>query len=279
MQNTYFIDRFFNLDKSESYFMSICLKADGFSVCIQDTEKKLLLLTHEQLREGEGFKTDIVKKAFDAYPIFHTEYKHIYIMISIPEKMLVPEEFFNLKTLADYYGISHSINEGDVLIYHKIEKSHTFIVSSIPGELIRFCNEYFNNPVIVHAVYPFIRYALEHISINTYHLFADIGNKHCDILLICGENIVLCNSYSYNSAKDVVYYILNIIDTEGIDRNLIYLNISGSVSSNKEIKNILSREIQRLSVLEIPELDHTIPKHTGFNSSEHIYLIHMTKCE
>ena len=61
---------------------------------------------------------------------------------------------------------------------------------------------------------------------------------------------------------DVVYYILNIIDTEGIDRNHIYLNISGSVSSNKEIKNILSREIRRLSVLEIPELDYTIPKHT-----------------
>jgi len=278
MQSIYFVDPNFTYESSTKSILSIRYATDGFSFCVHNAADKPVVFVHEphtvdsQEAAAARLKNYVVNDA-----ILNLRFKKVYIMPCFKEKLLVPGPLFDKNNIATLYSINHEITPENLLLYHHIESIDAYLVETIIASFNDFIREHFPMARIVNEAYPFIQSAVAKALHDTEQIFLDIQENYFDILFIRNTRIQLFNTFNYQAATDVVYFLLNCIKECDIDKAKVHLSISGPVFHDNKLKELLSTYLPNPYFAKEPLLNHIL-QDKEFNGSHFSHLLNLHRC-
>jgi len=188
-----------------------------FSYALINPAKKLLQLRFYELdapnnqelaRELNGIlltdeilKTDTVKKTW---------------MYNFPESQLVPEQYFSAGSGEDLVTLFHGDLTMGIILSEKIEGQSQYNVFRVPGEVHNLLSERFAGSRYQHYYSVWMQCRQQQPSAaQTYIAVTFYPNRMLVAIVIEGQ-LHLLQSYSYEAAEDVGYYLLNICNQFGL---------------------------------------------------------------
>lgn len=279
MQNIYYTDINFVKENSTQYILSIRFSTDGLSFCIHDSYGKLMsFFSQPYSLDSQDEVIAKVKKAITEEELLKLKYKKVYILPCKRDKTLIPAHLFDKNYLADLYRICLHSEKNDVLLYRKIRIMEAYIAEALPRNFVTFLSSRYQSLCIVNSAYPFIINSLSGTLMNREHLFVDIHDRYFDLLISRSNEVLLFNSFGYNSVTDLIYYILNCLKHVNVNKNNLQTILSGNLVNDPQLTSTLGKYIPNLSVLNDRSLNQTL-KNEKLNSSSFIHLLSMHKCE
>lgn len=279
MQNVYYIDSNFIKENTSQYILSIRYSTDGLSFCIHDSNNKLLVFYFQPFNlDTADAVIAKTKKILVDNELLNLKYKKVYILPCSKEKILIPAHAFNKTCLADMYRLCLQPQKNDTLLYRKIKIMESYLVENLPRSFVTFLTSRFQSLCIVNSAYPFIIYSLSNILFNTNHLFIDIQDQYIDLLLTKSNDILLFNSFTYNSLSDIIYYALNCLQQCNVNKDNLQTTLSGNLVNDSALVATLGKYIPNISILNYAPLSQLV-KNEELNNSSFIHLLNIHKCE
>lgn len=279
MQNIYYIDSHFKKENSIEYILSIRYSTDGLSFCIHNPENTLLVFFYQPYHlDTQDAVIAKVKQILVDDELLNLKYRKVYILPCNKEKILLPAHIFNKNQVADMYRLCLQPHKNDTLLYRKIKVIESYIVEALPRSFVTFLTTRYSSLCIVNSTYPFIIDSLENIIFNTNYLFIDIHDQYFDLLITHNNDVLLFNSFEYNSVTDLTYYTLNCLQQCQVDKENLQTKISGNLVNDPKLQELLNKYIPNVSVVDYAPLSQLV-KIKELNSSSFIHLLNIHKCE
>ena len=232
--------------------LSIQFNLDGFSFCITNTKETIYfaeyvfeetLVTPENLlsKIEEIFKTDtVLQKDFSSVLVIHQS--NLFT--------LVPNAYFNKDKLSEYLNYNIKTLATDYIAFDDID---TISAKNIYVPYININNYLFQN---------FGEFKYEHhltvlieklININDSEkkkVFVNVCKNNFDIIVLQNKQLILANSFSFETKEDFIYYILFTFEQLKLNVEEIELYFTGAIEKESEIYTITYQYIRNVFFLE-----------------------------
>ncbi len=201
-----------------------------FSYVVINPGKKLLHLRFYQVDANNGKElAENLYNIITSDDKLKTETAKKTLLYNFPESELMPENLFNANTGKDVIELLHGdLNKG-ITLSEKIENAAQYIVYKVPQEVHsllqnnlvagKYCHYYniwlqcCNNNAKNHLTYASVIFYPHRILVN----------------VIKDGQLNLLQSYTYEAAEDVGYYLLNIYDQLGLSPETTPVVLSGMI--------------------------------------------------
>lgn len=278
MQNIYYLDTNFSKENSTQYTLSIRYSTDGLSFCLHDSGKLVAFSHQPYCLESQDEVIARVKKNITENEILKLKYKKVYISPCKKDKILIPAHIFNKNYLSDLFRVCLPTEKNNILLYRKIRIMEAYLTEALPRNFVTFLTGRYQSLCIVNNAYPFLLNSLNSALLNTHHLFVDIQDRYFDLLITRSNEVLLFNSFSYNSVPDIIYYILRCLkDCQANQPNLQSV-FSGTLVDDPKFFQLISSYIPNISILTDKTLNLLL-NDDELNSSRFIHLLSLHKCE
>jgi len=262
---------------SAEYILSICHTADGLSFSIHDENDTLLGLFSKKLLTYKDVLSEYTNNKY-----LNKKYKRVYFAYCNKEKLLIPKELYEEKN--SYELLKLAVKGEDEKYFHcsEISKMQAYIIEFIPflfNNIILILKSR-NKIIITNIINSFIDRVLTNNKASA--IYVDVHPDYFDIIINIQGSINFCNSYSYETPTDVVYYAIYAIKTKQISSSEIPIILSGGELCNtkhyilnkiKEIFNIYYYNVSISKDNSLELLDKNI------TSSKFLNLINLRLCE
>jgi len=243
---------FNNLNESH---LSIQLSLDGFSFCIVDKNKNRIFdLKHISFSNNSPTPQkhlENVEKLFKQEALLKRKYDSVNITHVNDLSTLVPKPLFDDNHLNNYLKYSSKTYKNDYIVYDELD-NHDIVNVYIPFVNINnFFLENFGGFEYKH----FSTVLIENL-LNTYkfsehpHMFANINEKHFEIVIIANNKLIFYNTFKYHSKEDFIYYVLFTAEQLNLNPEKMDLVFSGIVSKENDLYKIAYKYIRSISLLE-----------------------------
>lgn len=168
--------------------------------------------------------------------------KSSFVWVS-PRCTLVPEALFDEKYAPDYFNLNLGPLQNETLYYEKVKGLGAYNVFALPEAIEDFCNSNLKSPAIMHHSRVLIENLLLTGSIKGVRVFVHVQAKHFDIVVIENGMLRLYNYYTYNSAEDFAYHVLNTCKQLELDPQSLTVTLLGEIEPESALSDILRKYI------------------------------------
>ncbi len=252
------IDETFDLNTSSSYHLSIQISLDSFSICILDTVRnKYIALKHIHF-DSIILKEQLINKlkAFlYSERLLKKKYKKVSFSIISQNSIIVPGILFNEKNLSSYFRFTRVLSDKEELYYNKFINTDAYNVFALPSGMTDLLKDFFPVLHIYNHSTPFIENVLRsnRTRFQERRVYCDIHQSFFNIVVSEGDKLLLSNTFSYNNANDLVYYILYIFKQLELDTESIVLIISGIIAADSEEIDLIRKYIKNVKLTKFSE--------------------------
>lgn len=243
------------IENSEKFILSIRLYPGGlsFAGCIP-SEKETFFYGDVALDRTKPY-TKAIKETFFEYPFFSYTYRNIYIVSANRQYTLVPEMVFLEKQKNDLMSFVFSSPEEKIL--HNLQKELDIeAVFAIHPEVYDFFSHTVAHPRFIHAISPMLSFCRkQNLSCFPKQLYVAMHEDIMDAVCFDKGALVFANSFTYNDAGDIVYYILYIWKQAGMDQMKDELFLYADPVMFQELKETLQNYLLKVDRLEIDMLN------------------------
>ena len=242
------------IENSEKFMLSIRLCSGGlsFAGCIP-SERETFFYGKVTLDRTKPY-TKALKEAFFEYPFFSYTYKKVYFVLANRQYTLVPEMVFLEKQKEELMSFVFSSKEEKTL--HNLQKDLDIEVAfSIHPEVYDFFSHTLVQPQFVHAISPMLAFCRkQNLSCFPKQLYVAMHEDVMDSVCFDKGALIFANSFNYNNAGDIIYYILYIWKQAGMDQMKDELFLYANPSMSQELKDTLQNYLLKIKLLEVNEL-------------------------
>ena len=166
---------------------------------------------------------------------------------------LVPSVLFDETRLRSYLSFNHLIADLDKyeFYYDKLLNHEIVIVYAIPQKIASLFKAKFQNMVFYHYSLPLLEAFLleknEHSKIGLH-----IQQQHFDLIYEKAGQLQYFNSFKYETAEDVLYYLLYAMEQLKIDREKVKLLLFGEFEKNSTLYNMIIRYVGEVEIIAKP---------------------------
>lgn len=244
MRRIQYIDNNYYPELSDQSILSIRYATDGFSYCIHDANDQLVAMQYiHHFSDTPDSLLGAIREFFTTENWLSLKYRKVYICGCDRKKFLIPEKFFQEKSLPFLGNIVLESDSIAVVYTPHIVSEDTRLVSCIDEQLFRFFQDHFPECIIINNSFPFIYSALKTEQQDNI-FFADIQKSYIDLLILSEKNIRFFNAFQYQTETDIVYFLLNTLKTLSIHTDKIAVHLSGTYERSFRITELLSRYIK-----------------------------------
>jgi|SRR5690554_1099859 len=144
-----FLPENIDLANSEKYNLSIRLAPDGFSFCIYNyTDTPVFFFQETSLGNKLSYVESIKKIVFDL-GFFSNSFNKSSVIVVSPYYTLIPEKFFDSKSIKDIFDFNFH-NQAGVVLSEKSLDGEFHILFNMNEELHSFLSRHLFNPTIHH---------------------------------------------------------------------------------------------------------------------------------
>ena len=239
-------------NNSERYILSIRLRSGGlsFSGYIPSVGDTFFYRDVEFDRAKPYISS--LKEFFFENDFLTWTYKRINVVVVSPQYLLVPEDVYQDKRQNEFLSFAFSSSEGRCL-NNRLYDEEAELVFGIEEEVYEFCSRSLINPRYVHHMYPVLSlWKKQSRTRLPKQLYVVLHRRMIDIVCYAQGNLMFVNSFSYEHADDILYYILYIWKQVGMNQQKDQLRFLGETSLCNTVVKTLRNYLQYIEPLEIP---------------------------
>ncbi|MFM2306509.1 MAG: hypothetical protein RLZZ367_1178 [Bacteroidota bacterium] len=148
----------------------------------------------------------------------------------------------------------------------------TEIVYECPEVVLQTIKKLFRNAQPAHLASTYYHQLKNYLHDNNDQLFVNVGAGYLDIIRFdTNGQLHIMNRYNYQSATDLIYFVLLCCDELQLDRETTSLVLLGEVTTGSQIYDLCYRYFRNLSFIHEPEGVQfsnefaVFPRHLHFN--------------
>ena len=246
-----------NIDfaQPEKYLLSLRIKPDGWSFSIHEPEIGGEYCFREvSFSKDSDILSNIQRMIFD-FNFLSQPFKQTNVVFVSTEYELVPQYLFEKKKKTELYNISHR-KKADRILLGTERVQNNLLLYSVDNEIYQFLSRSLFNPQFWHHADLLLGYTdrKNRIADKSAKMYLNFHDRFLDIVCFDSQAHFMHEiSYQNESAKNIVYHILNLWDKCGFDQNkdLMYIIESESPVS-EQISPLLRDYIKRIELLGLP---------------------------
>jgi hypothetical protein len=239
----------------ESFYEEDCaliceLSEEGVSFCIKDVKEHKFIgaavYNFDKSRPSAGFHIAL-KILFNTKPFLSRNYQKVTVVYSIPESTLIPFQLFDSTTASNALNLLFGNLSSDFLeVTDIITESGYYNCFRIRNDIQRVVDEQFPNRVSWHQ-YSLLLGRNPSGKSNMYVIF--YSYKMVVSLFVNGK-CRLINTYRYQIAEDVSYYLLALRQQNKVEN--IPVEVSGFIEKDSSLYTELYKYFQDITFAPLP---------------------------
>lgn len=247
------IDEGFDSSHVLSYHMSLQLSTDGLVFCILDQKNnKYLLLKSYRFNKisasaqlAETFESIILQD-----DLLVKKYKSVSLILINNQFTIVPSPLFDIAMQKLYLKFNAGFDDNAIISNDLLKCIDARNVYAIPHEIDKVIRKNFGSCNIIHNTSSFIESLINrNKNSSNNQLFINVGLSSFDMVLINGNKLECCNSFTYQSSEDFVYYLLFSCEQLKLNPENINLVLAGQVEKTSPHFTMLHRYIRNISFI------------------------------
>ncbi len=244
----------FSYTNALQYELSISLRRDGFSFCIQNKEDKNLLSVFFQSIDEEIPEEEYIKqcKKFLTHEAFTYSYSKVRIVATSLKATIIPQELFDENSAKEILDFNYSLNNTERVFSYNLKKSDSVIVYAYFSEILDVCNQLFSsNYSLFPQTAPFLELAIQkNIQEVQTKVYISLESSFFDVVVLKGTKILLYNKFDFTNVNDYVYYVMNTYKQLALDPITVPTELSGKISVGSTYFDATQMFIKNVSVAQ-----------------------------
>lgn len=178
-------------------------------------------------------------------------YSTVRVMAANLDYTLVPGPLFNPLRKEEYLRFNLS-SQGDMLtLTDRLAGLDACTVYTLPLWLHVKLMEIFPGAPLHHAISCYLESVLNHYKFRTRHhsSFINLQPGFFDLIILNEQKITFCNSFSYKSTDDVLYYIMFILEQTQLLPDDLELLITGEMGRHAQVVEKLTSYLTHVDFL------------------------------
>ncbi|MEA3444661.1 MAG: DUF3822 family protein [Bacteroidota bacterium] len=287
MKDFEFVDAHFDVKYSSTYYLSIQLALDGFSFSVLDLlSNKYILLKNKALdQDTESLPLDYYcQYVYDFLineKLFKYPFKGIGIIYISANSTFVPTTVFIKDRLVQLFEANFGRIKNIDILSNKLKNYDSINIFAIPDCLLRILSRQFKNFRIFHQATPL---TIEAVSSSKNHkrplkIHLNLNKNICDLVLVNAGQLIMFNSYKYNSLNDILYFLVNASEQIQQKGQVDELVLSGKINAYSDLEEQIKRYFKKVSHAQL-NVQYSFSDSFGeFLTHEYSLLFNLYLCE
>jgi len=192
-------------------------------------DEQALLGVHEYVLPNPTTPFEGVAELLAAYN-YHAGLPYAVLGIFIPDFLLIPDSDFDTRNFENLYALTFREAAKAKLIVQGLPALGAQLVFEKPIGLDALLKECLPQGVqLVHTLGARLNSTVLNLVENIISLHIHFSNRHFEMLLFQGKNLLVANCYGYAAAEDAVYYALNVLQSLDLTTDECTVYLSGQV--------------------------------------------------
>jgi len=262
-----------------SYNLSALVGADRFSFLgfDQDQQKVQFLKSYTIHSNEEVELKTFVHQVYNQDNLLNAPFQHSYVSIVNNFNTLVPERLYAEKYHSTYLEklIPNDLNA--TYLVDDITELEMKTVYSLDQGLKNILDGYFPNASFFHASTFFLKGARELSKHRKgYQLYLNVLGSNFQIVLFENQDLIFSNAFDFKTSKDFIYFTMLIFDQFKLKPEVVPLYLSGQISENSEIYQMIYKYIRHIHFVQLPNFLNFGPR-IKQETSHHFFDLYCSK--
>ena len=252
--NQEIIEFAFSAKSTATYELNVLIGHDSLYFMVLDAQLNVLALKpfHSDYMPDKS-TASLLKDVFFEDVSLKSSYRITKIAYMTPHFTFVPQKFYTDAHKDVYLDQQAPRSEQNVVLADGLKDLPFKNVHLIDKQLLMTIQAIFPQAHTFHFMSPLILGCQKIAEWRTGHqVFANVRDSHVHILFFDGKDLMFANSFGYKSAKDVLYFILNVYEQFKLNPENIPLSLSGSLTEDSDIFKYIYKYIRHLSFISTP---------------------------
>ncbi|RPH34582.1 MAG: DUF3822 family protein [Bacteroidales bacterium] len=283
MENKEIFDETFDVNRSESYILTVQVSMEGISFCINDIVRGMYISLisspfSSPLSESNDW-ANTVSQYISQFDILSLKYKKVLLCFESTLYTIVPTELFKPERAKELFELVHPLPNLHEIRFNHLAESKSTVIFAIPSSLTaRWLTQqpqthFYGYPSAQITYSSIVKTALDEPMVFTQF------NKQFLINVITKNNqLQCCNSIPYHNTNDTAYHLINTCKLAGAEPSKSEISILGSVEDVNNLVLLLSQYFS--NVLDSPNHDyHNYAYSIAKYKNSHWNLFNLLLCE
>jgi len=281
MHDIRFLDETLDLNKTNSYHLSIQAGLDGFSfVILNPATYKYIAIKHCSYAEEfpEDKYPEHMEEILRKDEFLSKEFENIYCIWRNPRTTLLPSPLFEKEKLKQYFEFNQTLHDLEELHTNHIKNLDAYLVFPIHHEIANVFMKHFPQLKFFNQATPFIEYTLKYQEDNYDSAHLNLQKDFYDIVIIRNRSLILHNTFKFRNEQDLIYFIMNVYDKLHLSPETCPVHLSGMIEKNSGMTEIVKKFIKSVNFAK-PDT-HFQYSHTFDKIPDHffIHLFNLYNC-
>ena len=234
--------------------LSIQFNLDGFSFSVYNIISKNEVYFREYEFENSQVTPENlllkIKDIFNTDTQLQKDFSSVLVIHQNNLSVLVPNRYFNKKELASYLNFNIKKLTIDYIAFDHLEGLESKNVYIPYVNINNYLFQNFGEFEYKHHSTVLIEKLLNSTNNLEKTMFVNVSKNSLDIVVLENNQLILFNTFSYNTKEDFIYYILFVAEQLNLNVNEFSLHFTGKVNLEDAIYKITYKYIKNVYFLE-----------------------------
>jgi hypothetical protein len=234
--------------------LSIQFNLDGFSFSVYNIISKNEVYFREYEFENSQVTPENlllkIKDIFNTDTQLQKDFSSVLVIHQNNLSVLVPNRYFNKKELASYLNFNIKKLTIDYIAFDHLEGLESKNVYIPYVNINNYLFQNFGEFEYKHHSTVLIEKLLNSTNNIEKTMFVNVSKNSLDIVVLENNQLILFNTFSYNTKEDFIYYILFVAEQLNLNVNEFSLHFTGKVNLEDAIYKITYKYIKNVYFLE-----------------------------
>jgi len=227
---------------------------DGFSFALLNIrEQKYIALEYYDFQNCTNYSevAEQIDGIIAQQDLLQQDFSSVSTSICNSLNTLTPKALYKEENGKEILGFNQALLQNENESHDWLGSIQAYNSYIIPQELERCFNKHFPNNKWKHHSTVFIESLLHQFKLQgAPKIYLSVQNKHFEIAILEGRKLKFYNGYSYQSAEDLIYYLLFACEQLDLNPDQIPLVISGEIEEESEVYKFLYKYIRNISFIK-----------------------------
>ena len=254
--NHHIRQRVFDKNILENHSLIIYLGQDELSYAVLDEAmNEIVFLKSFRLaaQKTSAEYARLIKKVLEAEDNLKGNYIEVNVGINFAKNTLIPLAFYDKKHLKGYFAYNYGTSTTAQLFTDTVLAESVINVFALENDIANSLEAVFPKYSIKHAATFLLNQILgENRDEKVRKMFVNLQKNHADFVVAEGKKLIFYNQFSFQTANDLLYHLINIAKQTDIDFSSHTCIMLGDIHESHPTYQFCSRYIQNLELGQRP---------------------------
>ncbi len=242
-----------NSHENTSLKLSIQVSLNGLSFCILNTESRQIVYYRRHFFEQQldPIKTLAqIELQYEKEEQLQQEINEVKLLFSNQLYSLVPSKYFREENASSFLKFNTKILKTDFVAHDELEKQPIVNVYIPYANILNYFFEKYGEFEYKHSISVLVESLLKRPGRSQPTMYINKKSKDFDLVVIENRQLLLCNSFTYETKEDFLYYILFTAEQLNLNPERFELVLLGDISENSSELALAKKYVKNVKFLE-----------------------------